>query len=69
MFGFNKAVESKRDRQEASKLNRERFAVHGLKDDSFAGDKTGRANNIFVRAQSLINRGRSRGFQNPISIL
>ncbi len=69
MFGFNRRVKIKRNRQEIDKTGSERFAEYVFKADRKVSGQTGRTDNIFVIAQNLIDRERRRGFEDPVNIL
>lgn len=69
MFGFNRTIKIKRNRQEIDKTSSERFAEYVFKADKQVSGQTGRTDNIFVIAQNLIDRERRRAFEDPVNIL
>lgn len=69
MFGFNRTIKIKKNRQETTKASSERFAEYVFNADRMVSGQTGRIDNIFVIAQNLIDRERRRAFEDPVNIL
>jgi hypothetical protein len=71
MFGFSRTNTVKKSRQEISGVDRNRFAEHVFKVDRYARRNSDQTENLFVIAQTFINRERSRMpvAENALSIL
>lgn len=69
MFQFSRTTTVKKNRQETVGIDKNRFAEYVFKVDRQIRGNSGKTENIFVIAQGLINRERTRVFENPISIL
>lgn len=71
MFQFRPATTVKKNRQETDGVDRNRFAAYFFRADEKIRGTAEETDNIFVNAQTFINRGRNRLTvpENALSIL